>query len=119
MSETITHRAAPLKATGAALAVVVGVPSDDDAELHRLEADFKEAEQCWLNGTIPQRQAGGRALYNRVESLAYAILAVPAATVPGVLVKVRLGEWFADGDDKGTTEMLKSVTADLQRMMAA
>jgi hypothetical protein len=37
-------------------------------------------------------------------------------TLAGVMVKVRLGEWFEDGDEDGMAEMHKSVLADVQAM---
>ena len=58
----------------------------------------------------------GAGSYRHTELLAYEILSIPAVTLAGVMVKVRLGEWFGDGDEYGMAEMNKSVIADIEAM---
>jgi hypothetical protein len=127
MSENITRRVALLTATAVAILswdpVAAGSPTVDDGELFRLEAEFEVALE-------QERAATAQALLSadaaeaddtadeKCFALAEAILQTPAATLAGIIVKLRLQHFYFIESD-GYACLLDSVTADLERWNAS
>ena len=124
MSENITRRVALLTATAVAILsgdrAAAGNPTADDRELFRLEAKFEAAladdraatAQALLG--VEAAEVDATAALEKCFALAEAILQTPAATLPGVMVKLRLQHFYFIESD-GYAELLASVTADLER----
>ena len=128
MLETMTPRVALL--TAAAVAILAGDPAAaggptiDDRELFRLEGEFEAAldqdraatAQALLG--VETAEADVAVALKKCCALAEAILQTPAATLAGVMVKLRLQHFYFIESD-GYAQLLDSVTADLERWTAS
>ena len=105
---------------GAAVAVAATVPSvavADDAELLKLEADWRRTQAAWRATDELADEAGHDAAWDKWREVEERICAAPAETPVGMAVKLRIWAFWRKGEAINSDEYLvTSCLADAERL---